>query len=89
MASSNKDETMENDTDMSKQPEKPKTILIKCFNEFQEKLNQTQIPPPPWINSAHDHKYVLEVHFFSTSKMIKLLFLLLGNQNWVIIYWMK
>jgi hypothetical protein len=56
MASSNEDKTMENDTEMHKKPEKPKTNLIKCFNEFQEKLNEAQLPPPPWINSAHSHK---------------------------------
>jgi hypothetical protein len=53
MASSNKDKTMEYDKQMYKKPEKPKNHLAGRVNKFQEKVNQTQAPPPLVINSVH------------------------------------
>ncbi|CAF1226229.1 unnamed protein product [Rotaria magnacalcarata] len=53
MASPSKDKSMEYDRQMYKKPEKPKNHLAGRVNKFQEKVNQTQAPPPPEITSIH------------------------------------
>lgn len=54
MASAEKDNSMEYDKNMYKKPEKPKNHLAARLNKFQEKVNQTQAPLPPQINSVHE-----------------------------------
>ncbi|CAF3625556.1 unnamed protein product [Rotaria sp. Silwood1] len=44
---------MEYDKNIYKKPEKPKNYLAGRVNKFQEKVNQTQAPPPLQINSIH------------------------------------
>ncbi|CAF1053114.1 unnamed protein product [Adineta steineri] len=39
---------------MSESPEPPKTKLVQCQHEFQEKLHEMQTPPPPLIRSANN-----------------------------------
>jgi hypothetical protein len=52
-SSANKDNSIEYDKTMYKKPEK-KNHLAGRVNKFQEKVNQTQAPPPPVIQRVHE-----------------------------------